>query len=153
VSPVNAWLLDLGGLYAAIGEREMRHLLPDSPALHTIPRSPAYCRQVLIWEDEVVPVMDLARRIHPSSPAAAATRGPIAIIAFQGQPRDRPQHGTLLLSAPPVRARVSDAQACLLPEPASAWRRLASACFEQDGRGPFPVLDLARIFWLPGDGR
>ncbi len=43
MSEVNAWLLDLGeGLYAAIGELEMVHLLPDAPALFDVPQSPPY---------------------------------------------------------------------------------------------------------------
>ena len=48
MSEVNAWLLDLGeGLHGAVGALEMVHVLPDAPALFKIPRSPAYCREVL----------------------------------------------------------------------------------------------------------
>jgi chemotaxis signal transduction protein len=150
---VSAWLLSLGGAWAAIGEGEMVHLLADPPTLHTIPRSPAYCREVLIWEGEILPLMDLARRVHGDPRAPAGPRGPIAITAFAGPPGALPGHGALLLHAPPVRIRVSDAQACPLPEPEAAWRPLTISCFEQEGLGPIPVLDLARVFLLAADGQ
>jgi len=152
MSEATAWLLDLGGgLHAAVGEREMLHLLPDPPTLYRIPQSPPYCCKVLLWEGEILPLMELARRIPVREVVRTEGRGLIAIIAFQEQPGAASRHGALLLNAPPVRIRVGDAQACALPEPASVWRRLAIACFEQAGRGPVPVLDLARLFLLPAD--
>jgi len=152
MSEAAAWLLDLGGgLHAAVGEREMLHLLPDPPTLYRIPQSPPYCRQVLVWEGEVLPLMELARRIPVGEGARTEAQGLIAITAFQEHPGAAPRRGALLLSAAPVRIGVNDAQACALPEPRSVWRRLAIACFEHPARGPIPVLDLARLFLLPAD--
>ena len=150
MSTVAAWLLDLGGgLHAAVGEREMLHVLPDSPRLYEIPRSPPYCRKVLIWQGEILPVMDLARRLSVHEATAAQSPPLIVITAFQEQQGVAPRHGALLLGSAPARIRVSDAQACELPQPQSRWRSFAIACFEHADRGAVPVVDLGRIFLLP----
>jgi len=148
MSEVNAWLLDLGeGLLAAVGELELVHLLPDAPALFDVPQSPAYCRKVLVWQQEILPLMNLATRLL-GRPAARGG-GLVAVTAYQERPGADPSYGALMLSAPPVRVRVADSQACGLPEAQPGWRHMAIACFEREGRGPVPVLDLAKVFLPP----
>ncbi len=148
MSDADAWLLDLGhGLHAAVGELEITYLLPDPPKLFAIPHSPVYVPQVLIWQDEIVPLMNLAMRL-----ALAPEPNPrmlAAILAYQDKPGAVQRHGALWLATPPVRIQVSDALACDLPEPQSNWRRLAFACFEYAHIGPVPVLNLHRVFSLP----
>ncbi len=78
-----------------------------------------------------------------------ASRRLVAVTAFQESPGAEPRYGALLLNAPPVRIRVSDARACDLPDAQSIWRPLAIACFDHPGRGPVPVLDLAGAFSRP----
>ena len=140
MSEVTAWLLDLGdGLHAAVGEREMIHVLPDPPPLFEIPRSPAYCRKLLIWQDELLPLMNLAGRVaaRPVAPAEGqpGPDGLVAIAAYQPHPGEAP-----------ARIGVSDADACGLPEALGAWRRYAISCFEHADIGPVPVLDLRSVF-------
>lgn len=150
MSEANAWLLDLGrGLHAAVGELEMVHVLPDAPTLFEVPQTPDYCRQVLVWQGEVLPLMDVAMRLVARPASESGSRGLIVVTAFQQYPGAAPRHGALLLSTAPVRIRVNDAQACELPESQPVWRRLAVACFEHSDRGPVPVLDLRALFSLP----
>ena len=150
VSEVGAWLLPLGGgLHGSLGEQEIVHVLPDRPLLQEIPQSPAYCSTVLIWEGEVLPVMDLAVRLAGPARALAERLETFAVVAFRAQPDVAPRHGALVLSAAPVRIRVGDEQACELPEPRSRWQPLSMACFRHPDHGPVPVLDLPRVFLLP----
>lgn len=150
MSEVNAWLLDFGGgLHAAVGDLEMIHALPDAPSLFAIPRSPDYCRQVLVWQGEVLPLMDVALRLAARPPSVNGSGSLIVITAFQDHPGAAPRHGALLLNTAPVRIRVNDTQACELPESQSVWGHLAIACFEHQDRGPVPVLDLRKLFSLP----
>ena len=154
MSTVNAWMLDLGGgLHAAVGEREMIHVLPDAPTLYQIPQSPSHCRQVLVWQGTVLPLMDLSKRlpagISDTPDTAIGSRELVVITAFQGHPGDEPRHGALLLRGMPVRIRVSDTDACDLPEPLQPWRPYAIACFDHSGTGPVPVLNLHGVFSLP----
>lgn len=151
MSEVNAWLLDLGeGLHGAVGALEMVHVLPDAPALFEIPRSPAYCREVLVWQGEIMPLMNLAMRLLGRP--VAESRDLVAVTAFQEYSGAEPRYGALVLSAPPVRIRVNDSRACELPEAQPDWQRLAIACFRRSDLGPVPVLDLGKVFSPPSGG-
>lgn len=150
MSEASAWLLQFDqGLSAAVGERNMIHLLADKPALFEIPQSPSYCRNVFIWQGGVLPLMDLPSRLLGRH---SLSHGPLAVVAFQNYPGTKTQYGALLLNAPPTRIHVNDSQACGLPDSLPGWRDLAIACFERGEQGPVPVLDLAKVFSLPIDG-
>jgi hypothetical protein len=147
MSEASAWLLELGkGLLAAVGEREMIHLLPDQPLLSQIPQSPVYCNRVFVWQGEIIPLMDLSLRLlaRPAVPNAL-----LAIVAFEKSPQAKALYGAILLNAPPRRIVVNDNQDCDLPDSPSGWRRLAISCFEQPRCGSVPVLDLAKVFSRP----
>lgn len=140
----HAWVLNLGqGLRVAVGEFDMIHLVP-SPELQPVPMSPPYCREVILWEDAVIPVMDLAaflQRRESSSDTAV-----VGIVEVQApQEAQAPLYGGLRLEDPPIRATVNDGQACGLPDSPSGWDEIAISCFE-DERGAVPILSLQRLF-------
>lgn len=138
-----AWVLALDRqLLAAVGEREMVHLV-EMPTLLEVPRSPPYCRQVLVWNDTVLPAMDLAAwlRGHPAQRQQTLA----GVFAYQVRPGADPEYGALLLAAIPARTRVADEQFCALPKQPGGWRTLAISCFRQSDQ-PIPILDLPHIF-------
>ena len=138
-----AWVLALDQqLLAAVGEREMVHLI-EAPTLLEVPRSPFYCRQVLVWNDAVLPAMDLAAWLRGQPAPRPQTLA--GVFAYQTQPGADPKYGALLLADIPTRTRVTDKQACALPQQPGDWRTLAIACFKQ-GDQPIPILDLPHIF-------
>jgi len=148
MSEADAWLLNPGpGLQAAVGALELVHLLPDTPTLFEVPHCPPHCHRVLVWQEEILPLVDLATRLMGRPPAD--TPGLIAVVAYQEQPNAEPNHGALALDTPPTRIRVNDAHACALPEGQDHWRPLAIACFDHAGSVPVPVLDLQRLFSSP----
>ena len=138
-----AWVLALDFEFrAAVSEREMVHLL-ETPTLLDVPRTPFYCRQILVWNNLLLPAMDLAAWLRGQpSPRNRTLAG---VFAHQAQPGEEPSYGALLLAAIPTRARVTDSQACALPEQPSGWRTLAISCFQHGGQ-PIPILDLPFIF-------
>jgi chemotaxis signal transduction protein len=144
-SPGNsAWLLALDpSSRAAVGERELIQLI-ETPTLLNVPLSPTYCRQVLVWNQTLLPVMDLAAWLH-QQPAAPHESKLAGIVGYQAMPGAAPAYGALLLAGIPERIRVADDQACLLPKRPVGWRNLAIACFNHGGQ-PIPVLDLPHIF-------
>jgi chemotaxis signal transduction protein len=138
---MNAWLLDFGdACRAAVGARELLHLV-DAPATFAVPCTPGYCRRVVLWQERLLPVMDIATRVG-AQPGKAPF---LAVIGYQQQRGEYPQFGALMLSSPPRQLAVSDEQTCRLPEENSAWQELAISCFEHQG-APVPVLNLCRIF-------
>lgn len=149
----DAWILPLASrLAVAVGAYELRHVLPDVPALFAIPQAPAYCCRVLLWQERIVPLMDLAARFcfvpEPNSQACnAAYAQHIAIVAYWSDDSDAVEHGALLLHGLPWRCSVADAQACELPDAFAAWRAYTQACIQlEEDTSVTPVLSLNRLF-------
>lgn len=139
-----AWLLTLGGgLRAAVGERELVHLV-EAPTLLDVPTCPYFCRSVLVWNGRLLPAMDVQAWLQGQSPASN-DRKLAGVVAYQPAPHTEPDYGVLLLTAVPQRLRVTDAQACPLPEHPSGWSELALSCFLQD-KNAIPILDLPQLF-------
>ncbi len=143
MAEATAWLISFSGDFlAAVGEREMVHLV-ETPRLEEIPQTPLHCRQVLLWEGELLPVLDLnawltdqpMRQKHLS----------VGVVGWQEQPGAIPQYGALLFSGVPQKIRVADDHACNLPEHPAAWKAVAASCVCYDNQ-PVPILDLPRIF-------
>ena len=159
MAEAQAWVLSFDKrLRAAVGELELVHVLPEAPTLIEIPDTPSYCRHVILWQQRVIPVMNLAARLlgerqTESHAVVASIDTLVGILAYQSAPGEPPGHGALLLSRVPTRARVSDSQACGLPAKPEQWASLAISCFEHRDHGPIPVLDVPRLFLSPPASR
>ncbi|HEY6096372.1 MAG TPA: chemotaxis protein CheW [Gallionellaceae bacterium] len=144
MSGTKAWLLDLGASNrAAVGVRELLHLI-DAPRTHEIPCTPAYCRHAVLWQDRLLPVMDMAGRLG----GELQTGSLLAVVGYQQVRGELPRFGALMLASPPRQVEVSNEQACDLPEEAQRWKSLAISCFDYQGDA-VPVLNLGRIFDAP----
>ena len=144
MASATGWLLDIGdGVRAAIGAQEMIHLV-ELPELWEIPGAPAYCREILVWQSEILPVMNLGCRLT-ASPLTRNPRSFAAIVAYHRTRGQSPGFGALLLQDIPSRVLVDDEQGCPLPEQPGQWNALAKSCFADD-EGRIPILDLTRIF-------
>lgn len=142
MSEATAWIVDFeGGFQAAIGERTLLHIV-ESPRLEHIPQTPVTCQSVLLWEDGILPVIDLTAWLTHQP---AARDGTIGIVGWQSQEGAAPQYGALLFSAIPRKARASDDQICDLPTEPAGWRDIAISCFLHEGHA-IPILDIPRLF-------
>ncbi len=138
-----AWILDFGNsMLAAIGELELVHL-DENPKLFTIPKTPLYCQHALIWQETIIPVMDMAVVLQ----AQKITRETCyaAIIRYQPDINSPLLFGAILLAKMPERIKVDDNLACPLPENLLAIKSLAVSCFSLNGEA-IPIIDMARIF-------
>ncbi len=139
-----AWLLSFdSNLHAAVGEREIQHVL-HSPDSFTIPLSPSYCDRVTIWKDLLLPIFDLASWLTEGR--QVCHNHLVGIVAYLPNQHNTPQYAGLRLNSPPTRLRVYDKQVCDLPEDIPAWRKIAVSCFTYRDDMPVPVLDLPSIF-------
>jgi hypothetical protein len=138
-----AWLLDLGaGCRAAVGGRELTHLF-YAPQSHLVPKTPPHANRVLPWQERLLPMLDLAGWL--TGKPGTDNRLVAGVFAYQHERGAAPRYGALWLAAPPTRLNVEDGQACELPQPATAWKRLAMSCFMHEGL-PVPILDLRRLY-------
>jgi chemotaxis signal transduction protein len=138
-----AWIVELGhGLRAALASAELVHLF-SAPTLFELPQAPRYCRHLMVWEREILPVLDLAHWLA----GRPAERGGqfIGVVGYQEQPEENPGRAALFMDAIPIRVKVKDEQACDLPSHPSGWRHIACSCFLHESQA-VPVLDLPFLF-------
>jgi chemotaxis signal transduction protein len=139
-----AWLLSFGdGLYAAIGDREMQYVI-HSPLTTRIPASPFYCDQVMIWNNHLLPVFDLASWLTDGQQVCQSRL--ISVVAYRHKHQHTPHYAGLRLHKAPKRVKVYDEQACTLPEENTAWRKLAASSFKYLDDKHIPILDLQTVF-------
>ncbi len=139
-----AWVLDFGAdLRAAVSEREMLHLV-SSPVLYEIPATPLHCRQVVIWNQEILPVVNLKAWLRGRRGNQAPSL--LGIFGYQDRPGTATRQGALALRAIPERVSVSDEQASDLPDTPRLWGKVALACFENEAGSRIPIIDLAKVF-------
>jgi chemotaxis signal transduction protein len=150
----NGWVISLkGSWYAALGQHELVHVLPYSPVLYTIPQTPPHARHVIVWQEKILPVLDLATYLAEDGDAWFDTwttevlmENLVGIVAYRGFGGSETTLGALLLCNVPERVEVTDEQACELPAHLGRWAAVAISCFEHPNYGPVPILDLPRIF-------
>jgi chemotaxis signal transduction protein len=143
MAEATAWVIELSnGLYAAVGDRQMVHIV-EEPIFERIPHTPAHCQHVLLWEDELLPMMDLAAWL--TGKPAESVRQSIGVVRWQAHPDTAPQYGALLFTGIPQKVSLRDEQACRVPEQPAGLDAIALSCFRHDDQ-PVAILDLPHIF-------
>jgi hypothetical protein len=144
-SSAQAWLLEFSRhQFAAVGLHELVEVL-SRPKLYHVPMASTRSHQVLVWRDEILPVISFASdsggALDDVLPGGAVT----AIAVYQTVPGEPLRHGALQLTVMPKTVTVADNMACALPESHSSISDLAIACFSYQNLA-VPVIDLTRVF-------
>ena len=138
-----AWIIELdSGLYVAVGELEMVHIVQE-PEVFDIPQAPFYCSQVLMWQEGIIPVLDIPAWLEGY--ALPRKHDMVGIFTYQQQSSASLDFGALPMISIPSRTQVSNNQACDLPTNARGWRELSISCFSYNDR-VIPILDLPYVF-------
>ncbi len=140
-----AWLLDFGnGLQAAVAYHEMWQVLL-SPKLFDVPCTPQYCSHVLIIQNRILPVLNIATLLLNAQKPFIATGNVVGVAVYQTDPKQPVNYGCLYLSKMPQGIEVSDDDACDLPDDKKYWEPLALSCFLHNGVA-IPIIDFAYLF-------
>lgn len=144
-SSVQAWLLEFSrNQIAAVGLHELVEVL-SRPKLYHVPMASRRCHQVLVWRDEILPVVNFGADAGMDFADAAAGGAVTAIVVYQTVPGEPLRHGALELGVMPKTISVADNMACALPDSSSAINELAISCFSYENLA-VPVIDLTRVF-------
>jgi nucleoid-associated protein YgaU/chemotaxis signal transduction protein len=137
--------MDVGaGWRVAVGaHRVVEYLL--SPPTHTLPRMPAHCPGILIWQERMIPVLDLAPVLSEQAQAQEHEVHRAVVLAYQEMPGQPLRYGALVVRAAPVEVWVSDDMACPLPEDPPAFKHFSCSCFAHQEES-IPILDTTRLF-------
>ena len=140
-----AWLLEFNGhQVAAVGLHELVEVL-SRPKLFHVPMAGPRSHQVLVWRDEILPVVSFGADTR-SEPEDVHYGAPVTAIAvYQTVPGEPVRHGALQLSGMPKTVTVADDMACALSDSDSAISDLAISCFSY-GKFSVPIIDLTRVF-------
>ncbi len=143
MAEATAWIVQLSDdLYAAVGERQMVHLVED-PILEHVPYTPVHCRHIILWEGELLPVIDLTAWL--TDQVTESAQASICVVRWQEHADTVPQYGALLFTGIPRKKQVSDHHVCSLPAQPAGWQAIALSSFRHDDQ-PVVILDLPRIF-------
>ncbi|MDM8547187.1 chemotaxis protein CheW [Candidatus Venteria ishoeyi] len=138
-----AWLLDFGqDCQAVIALHEMSQV-QLSIQLFEIPKTPPYCRQTLIFENSLLPVIDMGLLLNGISTELDSEI--VGICVYQEKPRQALKYAGIHLKETPVVITVSDQQTCSLPETQPIWQFFAPSCILHEER-KIPIIDPAALF-------
>ena len=140
-----AWLLEFNRQQvAAVGLHELVEVL-SRPKLYHVPMSGARSHQVLVWRDEILPVVGFGADSDSDVEDGVFGAPVTAIAVYQTVPGEPLRHGALQLSGMPKTVAVADNMACALPDTQSSIGDLAISCFLYENF-TVPVIDLTRVF-------
>jgi hypothetical protein len=150
----SAWLLTMnGGRCAAVGERELVHIISDEVERVDVPGVAERSNAFIVWQDRRLPLFDVtaALREHDfaNDPVAVPARKSEAIIviaAYQISNESQIRFGAIPVCVLPERIEVADNSGCDLPPQSTGWKGLAHSCFRHQRLGAVPILDLGRVF-------
>lgn len=148
MAQTEAWNLPIGnGIRVAIGHHNMiEYVALENTRIKSIPLTHRYASRVLIWHEELLPIIDMYEFLHPEEKVQEDIKG-VVIVAYQDTPGESLKRGVVILRAAPVSTLVSTEMGCELPEPSQLFTAIAEACFEQNGQ-QIPVLKLEQVFGL-----
>lgn len=144
----HAWIMQITDtLSVAVGEFELIHILVDNPILFRLPKAPHYCQQVFIWQNKIIPIMNLAERFGLEKNTVTDEYIVVSIFAYRAEKTGIPEYAALFLNATPRRSEVSDDQACQLPTDLQSLTHYVRSCFQDtESKQIIPILKLEHLF-------
>lgn len=138
-----AWIMKLNDAsYASISQMELVHIIND-PVFIRVPKSPVHCDNITIWNENVLPVVDLDRFYH--APVSSPQHNAIAVIIFRDNNNDF-HHGGIALNSSPALEYVDNSQSCTIPNRAKPLKDITLACFTSEQGHQVPILDMTKLF-------
>jgi chemotaxis signal transduction protein len=143
VDGVSAWLLSISQAEnVAVGEFEFIHIV-DQPEYFSVPQAPEFCKQVILWNENIVPVMNLSSWF--SGQKQDETNAIVAILIYKNL-EDELSYGGLKLVKIPALIQVNNDLGCLLPDKLDKWKEISLSSFKSENEDVIPILDVATLF-------
>ena len=136
-----AWLLAPLGLQTIIvAEHEVQQYLTEFQLL-PVPFTPPQCTTAIIWQDQIVPVLNLGLLAS----AAYSTDFKLVVLAYQSEPLTPLKFVALAVNDAPERIIITDDKLCVLPEQGDQlWSVLAVSCVAYQDMAT-PIISVAQL--------
>ena len=143
MSSVAAWVMKIDeALYASVSQMELVHIV-NNPESVLVPSAPDYCKNIIIWNDIILPVMDLSCLLSDSKPSA--TCNIVAVIIYRDS-RNKIHYGGINLATTPELEYVENTQLCKLPDHQEKLQAISLSCFKSSDDHKVPILDISKVF-------
>ena len=109
-----------------------------------VPGTPGYCSKVLVWNQSIVPVMDIAG-LHENA-SGSRSDSYFCLLYYQEAPNSPLQLVAIRVERAPERIRVDDAQVCEFPREFddSRLKPITLSCFMHRAK-PVLILDIPSL--------
>ncbi|MBL4671374.1 MAG: chemotaxis protein CheW [Arenicella sp.] len=139
---VSAWLLRINGHAVCVGASELSMLL-EAPKTERVLAAPAHCREVMLLEANLYPVVDMSSLLKREPVDSNA----IALIIYKEENETQASYGALRFDSIPERIMVTDDMQIDMDAIDSQLRKFVRAAFKYEDQS-VGVLDLSEIFSL-----
>ena len=76
-----AWVMKVDdSLYVSVSQMELVHII-NTPSLIKVPQTPKFCQDIILWNDNILPVVDLSVLCNQSG--NKSTGNVIAVIIYR----------------------------------------------------------------------
>jgi chemotaxis signal transduction protein len=110
--------------------------------IFNIPRCPPYCNEVIVWENEILPILDVGALLTGRS---IERENDLLGVAVYQLTDIHITYVAMHLVDLPQSIYVTDDSACPLPDYQEVWKPFAISCFKYEEM-TIPVIDLAFLF-------
>jgi len=127
----------------AVGQLELIHIIAQ-PSYIEIPKAPDYCKRVVVWNNKVIPVLDLSMLVNKTS--AYYQHNAVAVAMYVNGSEKQVQYGGIQLIDMPVLDTVSNEQKIVESELSVRWKPISISGYRSKDREIIPILDVQKIF-------
>lgn len=143
MSKAAAWIMKINEtIYISVSQMELVHII-SNPAIIPVPRAPAYCQNIIIWNDNVLPVVDISQLLDGANDSYYNQS--VAVITYRDH-NNIIQYGGILLADSPVLEHVNNDQLCQLSGDTMNLHAISLSCFTSKKGFQVPIIDMSKLF-------
>lgn len=144
MNKVPAWLMQVDRISkVAVGQMELIHIIA-SPEYVDIPKTPEYCSRIVIWNNRVLPVIDLSSLVTGVS--AYYQHNSVAVAMYVDSVTSQYKYGGIQLTDTPVMDHVSDDQFVDAAKLTQAWKAVSISAYRGGEGEVIPILNVEALF-------
>ena len=143
----SAWVLKVtDDINVAISQYEMNHI-DESSELIMIPKAPAWCNHVMLWKNQILPVMDFKEAYdnNNQSQKVKTKKIMVAIVRVFNNSENKVSYGAIRILQPPILENIFDNQASKKQDIDQRWNKVSLSAFQYQ-ESVVPILDINALF-------
>ena len=118
----------------------------EDPEIVPVPGAAPHAIGILLWQDNWIAVVDLARLLLPQEVIAGEDKPKyVLVLAYQRVPGQPLEYCAVVLPVLPATTFVDNDMFCDLPEDSPIWPQISLSCFSYQDQ-PTPIVDTGRLF-------